>query len=878
MEVISEIDINRIKNKLQIYTCNVFKIFEAEYQEDDNSTNMIPIYGVKLKFLDNDAKIENIVKNIENNNDKISKLSHNGLDRLGYYYNHESNDLHLFYMKHKYKIFEINIFLESLWNKQYKLNKLHLFNDLVKSVLECHENHTKVSLIHPNLIFYNKDVKFCDILFDEIIETVDKIKYFNISKYFGFFDLDLIDQIKNNLMSDEELELLYLKTDVIQLCLILAMLFTTVTTNRREKYVGTTFDEMLVELQNDFFTQAKEFKFINNIGDYEIKKFLKDNFTFNFTELPSIHQFAHKFKNIYNKELSNIPCSDCKNVGTKHKKNVIYTCHEVVCDQCLPNHKCSENVANKRNEKYETLVSQTNRLKEVAEKLPQTEKKHISKYFETCLNDVFWNIDDEQNKIQKLIKLQEDRINGITSYINILLNEKNEETSNGLIRRIEDYNTYLEKNQKMIDLRLRGMSPLRKKLTGIKRRITDLNLESVNLELNRDRESQILQEDIINIDTDDHIETGIKNYEEFVRQNERFKESIGNNFKVMNTLSLLEKQASTYIKEIESCFSEKFLNDLAIYKDNIISLIQENYKLKSNRISENTKAKNRNEVDLIGFIDIKQTAFKAYNVSTKEIMENRTVTFYDKKIVYPFENSRWINIGSKLFVTGGIGIKNNKIIPTSVSYILDMNEPDKELQVETLKNMIYSRDQHMMVKIDELTVIVIGGYETNTCEVFNVLADHWEELPKLNRFRYNATTYVSNKNDIYVCFGFEGRKDGLRDINSNQIVPLSNIERFNFPNGHSWEILDIDTTAHIAMAGVIPENNDKIYIFGGKSIDGTDVDNVYSFDLINSTITLVPKKCKRASFFESEFFQIDKKSWGNFNTELEMMIIKDFNF
>jgi hypothetical protein len=888
METLEEflfVDDKLIKNRFMIYQNNVFKLYEAVYESESyttGETSRIPIFVLKLKFVDNDSDYETAFRKFEINKDIFNALGKNSLQKLGYYHNKEKNLLYLYYHKNDYSMFDFPSFLEKLAYKNIKIAKMQIFYDLLKIVNQCHQSEIKLSLLHPNLLFIKDELKVCDIIFELFIEKTDRIKYYQICKYFGFLDLDILENLENERLSEEETKEIYFKTDILMLNVILAFLFSTKVDGKCEE-ARTTLDQIIIQLQKDFFMQTKRHCLLECCTDKDIQDFLQQYFNFNFSQMPGITKYLVEFKELLDKAYKNEPCCECQEKLTKTKK-INYTCFDVICGQCDEKgiHKCSiltEKGTNRVTEKYESFKFQMSRLKEISDRMPMLGEKQITEYFVNNLRAVFNEILEEQNKIKNIIFMEEEKLNCIIYFLEDVLSQRNKEENQLLITLLNRYKHELENLQ--VECENVNKVPSKKRIARgftnlVKSIVTPgglLNTEESNRNEGQGDIEKIINERIDFNSISEAVEKQMKDYEEFLNNTKIFKETVNNNVKIQATIDLIDKSAQDYLQNIESCFKNEFLEGLKQNSNKISELVENNYLLKSNKFTVNLqKTINKNSSQLVGYLDSEKGCYSYYDVEQGKLYKDLKLRFYERKLVAPLKYCRYINLGSRLLVTGGCVFKNEKWVPSSVGYIIDLAEREVERRVEYISNMNWSRDQHMMIKIDDLSVMCVGGYETNSCEVFNFLTDAWEQKPELNVARYNSTTYLYNGIDVYVCFGVQTQMDGNRNIPGNEKIMLESVERLSLHTEKpTWNLIRItsDILIELSLCGVIPLDDDTIYLVGGAGkYENVNYSECYFLHLNDKSLRRSETNLSnRVCFIEPTFYKLNDEEWIGFGSD-----------
>ena len=159
-------------------------------------------------------------------------------------------------------------------------------------------------------------------------------------------------------------------------------------------------------------------------------------------------------------------------------------------------------------------------------------------------------------------------------------------------------------------------------------------------------------------------------------------------------------------------------------------------------------------------------------------------------------------------------------------------------------------------------VFVIGGYNSNKCECFNLKTLKWEAMPDLNIEERQRPMLVIYKDYLYAFMGYT----------QNNI--LNSVERINISKlgSSKWEKVSFKNEENLNLrfygAGIYNYNG-KLFFIGGKIGQGEDENDykseIYSFDFndmkfVSTDIFFSGK----LNFIENEFFHCNEENVGNF--------------
>lgn len=213
-----------------------------------------------------------------------------------------------------------------------------------------------------------------------------------------------------------------------------------------------------------------------------------------------------------------------------------------------------------------------------------------------------------------------------------------------------------------------------------------------------------------------------------------------------------------------------------------------------------------------------------YNMYSKQILHikmpsnnfnSKSYSFYDRS-------------NQTAYISGGLSDSSNKYSYDNSFYRITVKLIKNEYQfdMKSLTSMKDCHTSHSMIKYGEKFLIVVGGMNTKSCEIYTFSKDDWDFLPEIPSFVINPAITIFN-NMLYVISG-SGRFDVMYRLN------LDNLEKYldMIQKGKeeeinnsllTWENIDYGITDGKLQRGMgICPSGSKIYIFGGF-----DNDNMY---------------------------------------------------
>jgi len=244
--------------------------------------------------------------------------------------------------------------------------------------------------------------------------------------------------------------------------------------------------------------------------------------------------------------------------------------------------------------------------------------------------------------------------------------------------------------------------------------------------------------------------------------------------------------------------------------------------------------------------------------TVQEIKINFSDFSKDSPIINEFPNGgTYCNYKNCLYFTGGqeyikgagklfLAISNNSLVQNAIK----------------LPSMKYNHWNHSMIA-NKGKIYVIGGYNTNKCEYYDIAEKTWKEMPNLIENERQRSMLFIEKNYLYCFMGL------------NQSGILNTVERINLDNiDEGWENIIVVNSNHINLkfygSGIIRMNNaNKIYFVGGKKENKKKETcfkrTIYEFSFDNNEIAVSDFKIENDLFFiENRLYAMDATDCGNF--------------
>ena len=245
--------------------------------------------------------------------------------------------------------------------------------------------------------------------------------------------------------------------------------------------------------------------------------------------------------------------------------------------------------------------------------------------------------------------------------------------------------------------------------------------------------------------------------------------------------------------------------------------------------------------------------------STVNIPVDFKQAFNDKDIqltAFP-QGGAFCNTKNYLYFTGGQETQKGT---GKIFLRIDLNV-DGKVKMTKMPSMLYSHWNHTMIANDNY-IFVIGGYNSNKCEAFNLRTLKWEEMPNLYSNERQRTILTIHDNYLYAFMGY------------SQFGILDSVERINIKDlgKKNWEVVTITNLSNANIkfygAGVYYLNGELYFIAGKKSL-GND-DSSYKTDICSfkfnegefvSYSTYFEQKLE---FIENQFHKVNQNIIANF--------------
>ena len=508
-------------------------------------------------------------------------------------------------------------------------------------------------------------------------------------------------------------------------------------------------------------------------------------------------------------------------------------------------------------EKYKTEIFEENKMK--YEKLntllaPFTQQvevisEQLKTTFNTLLNkDIYENF---KNEVQENIveKVQKETVNDFM-FRNLGVPRKS------LNRMSLNFSTH----KKLSNLNNKNVSPLREIKEERRSPFPKVNLSEqrntnnsgVNFSQGSFSKSKINQQD----------NTSSNYYNKTEEQNNRVK-GLNNNIFTNSNNIVTTTTTTTNVANTKYSSQQNQISQNMLFQGNLVDELSKAINQNQNQNQEETVQKKfvGNFLFANPILNTNILAGAFQDESTVNIPVDFKQAFNDKDIqltAFP-QGGAFCNTKNYLYFTGGQETQKGT---GKIFLRIDLNV-DGKVKMTKMPSMLYSHWNHTMIANDNY-IFVIGGYNSNKCEAFNLRTLKWEEMPNLYSNERQRTILTIHDNYLYAFMGYSqfGILDSVERININ-------IKDFGKKN---WEVVTITNLSKIDIkfygAGVYYLNGELYFIAGKKSL-GND-DSSYKTDICSfkfnegefvSYSTYFEQKLE---FIENQFHKVNQNIIANF--------------
>lgn len=272
-----------------------------------------------------------------------------------------------------------------------------------------------------------------------------------------------------------------------------------------------------------------------------------------------------------------------------------------------------------------------------------------------------------------------------------------------------------------------------------------------------------------------------------------------------------------------------------------------------NEIEKASQFQNINETEYLMFPIKNNPRILIYNGDENKV-KNEIINFpMFCKIREFFENCAHCNYKNKLYISGGIDKSTSETSNVLLKYDPNYNT------IISLASLPSPHQCHSMLAYND-KLYIIGGKQTNLCEIYNFNALKFEHMsPLIFEERQWPMLIVYN----HFLYAFLGLASGGY---------MKSIERINIRNPKAkWELVPFknDEELNLEKHGcglILKESMRTLFFFGGKN-NNEVFTNVFNFSFDDFSFSDCKEQCKEAMFFKENQLHYCNSTYCNFNEE-----------
>jgi hypothetical protein len=243
-----------------------------------------------------------------------------------------------------------------------------------------------------------------------------------------------------------------------------------------------------------------------------------------------------------------------------------------------------------------------------------------------------------------------------------------------------------------------------------------------------------------------------------------------------------------------------------------LNVVDKNFRIKKKKTSDYFEMNFDDDNDVAKPIP-GRTEIMVYDRKSMNMVK-KTIKFDKSKHKYLnfLNGSRSILIKDKLYIFGGVDKENTVTKVAWVYYI-------KENELKTMPDMLNPHAYHGVQFLDYYkSIVVIGGENCSSCELYDLKTGQWTNLPDLKIPRANCILYLDKiTHRLFSFFGILGK---IAERNNNFSEALECLEFKKLALG--WSKVDYNNRAEISFRTginqILPLNPEMLLVYGGSSM------------------------------------------------------------
>ena len=181
------------------------------------------------------------------------------------------------------------------------------------------------------------------------------------------------------------------------------------------------------------------------------------------------------------------------------------------------------------------------------------------------------------------------------------------------------------------------------------------------------------------------------------------------------------------------------------------------------------------------------------------------------KYTYFLNGNRSVVIKDRLYITGGVDKEKNE---SKICYVYYL----KTNELKVMNDMIKSRAYHSITFLEYFkSILVVGGENNSSCELYDMYNSKWRELPDLNYPRAYSCIYLDRLTNL--IYSFFGIVSDMSVANSYiDVIECLDLRRTSL----GWGKIDYKNKAEMdfknGLCRIFPIDTEKILIYGASGV------------------------------------------------------------
>lgn len=184
------------------------------------------------------------------------------------------------------------------------------------------------------------------------------------------------------------------------------------------------------------------------------------------------------------------------------------------------------------------------------------------------------------------------------------------------------------------------------------------------------------------------------------------------------------------------------------------------------------------------------------------------------KYNYFLTGCRSVVIKDRVYITGGVDRERNQSKASFVYYL-------KTNEIKPMPDMIKTHAYHSIEFLEYYkSILVIGGENTSSCELYDMYSGKWRSLPDLNFPRANTCVYLDKMTHMLYCFfGIIGNMSTADTF--SDVIECIELKKANL----GWGKVEYKNKAEMdfkfGLCRIFPLDADRLLIYGASGVRET---------------------------------------------------------